>query len=120
MLAVLCLAAYAPALPLPLIEDDYPLISLAAQSGPLGVLADPVFRVRATSIWAMLLLYKWFALKPWIYHGFSLVVHFVNTWLLYRICLEVPRLRPGGVLGRGVFRDRRRTSGRRDVVRRHQ
>lgn len=103
VLAILCLAAYAPALALPLFEDDFPLISYAGQTGFLGVLTDPVFRVRATSNWAMLLLQWAFHVAPFAYHAASLLLHFVNTWLVYRICEEWPPLRPAALWAAAFF-----------------
>ena len=99
----MCLAAYTPALSLPLFEDDYPLISFADQTGPAGVLLNPVFRVRATMNWEIQLLRWAFPLIPFVYHAASLLVHFANTWLLYLILLEWPRARPAAFWAAAFF-----------------
>src|SRR5678815_22595 len=73
----------------PLIEDDYPSLTQAQTiGGPehLGSLFhNSVFRVRATSVWSMYWLWKWFQLKPVAYHAFSLLLHILNTLLVWRI-----------------------------------
>ncbi len=103
MLAALCILAYAPALSLPLFEDDYPLISLADAAGPGGVLVNPVFRVRATSSWVMMLLWRTFHLAPFVYHLASLLLHVANTWLVYGIGLAWPRMRAAAFWGAAFF-----------------
>src|SRR6185436_6056731 len=90
LLALLCAAAYAPAMRLPLFEDDYPLIALADQAGPAGALANPIFRVRATSCWVMLFLWRTFHLTPPVYHAASLLLHTLNTWLVFGIARQWP------------------------------
>jgi len=90
VLLALCFAAYAPMLSLPLFEDDYPLIALADRYGFTGVLADPVFRPRATLSWTMLALWRTFHLTPIVYHIASLAVHGANTCLVYLLFLSWP------------------------------
>jgi hypothetical protein len=97
LLAVLCLLAYARALDIPLIEDDYPTLFQAQQYGgtsSLGtLLSSPVLRNRATSYWSMFSLWQVFEVWAPGYHIFSLVLHVLNTWLLYGIALAWPRMR---------------------------
>ena len=65
LLAALCVLAYAPALNLPLIEDDYPNIAQAQVFGGYAApLANPIFRLRTTSYWTMLWLWRTFHLAP--------------------------------------------------------
>jgi hypothetical protein len=89
ILAALCALAYAPAIPLPLIEDDYPSLAQAQTIGAPSQLGDlvrnNVFRVRATSVWSMYWLWKAVHLTPAAYHAFSVVLHILNTWLVYAI-----------------------------------
>ena len=75
LLGLLAVLAYAPSLTIPLMEDDYPNLSQILGSGPATILADPVFRVRATSFWLMWLLWRWAGLAPLAYHATSLLLH---------------------------------------------
>lgn len=106
-LAFLCLLAYAPALPLPLIEDDYPSLAQAQQLGgphQLSALAhNTVFRVRATSVWCMYWLWKSFGLTPIAYHAFSLALHILNTWLIWGIAGAWPGMRKGAFWAAALF-----------------
>jgi hypothetical protein len=96
-LALLCVVAYGPLLSLPLIEDDYPSLAQAQFLGAPGHLADlahnAVFRVRATSVWSMYWLWQAFHLTPAAYHAFSLLLHILNTWLVYAIVAAWTRSR---------------------------
>jgi hypothetical protein len=107
VLALLCLLAYAPTLSLPLIEDDYPSLTQAqALGGPqhLGALfQNSVFRVRATSVWSMYWLWKVFHLTPVAYHAFSLLLHILNTWLVWRIAGAWPGMRSGSFFAAAFF-----------------
>lgn len=97
LLALLCAIAYGPLVRLPLIEDDYPSLAQAQFLGAPKHLADlahnTVFRVRATSVWCMYWLWKAFHLAPAAYHAFSLLLHVLNTWLVYAILAEWTRSR---------------------------
>jgi hypothetical protein len=89
LLAALCVFAYAPMLNLPLIEDDYPNIAQAQVFGGYAApLVNPIFRLRTTSYWAMLWLWRTFHLAPVAYHAASLILHIANTWLLYFACMS--------------------------------
>lgn len=89
VLTALCVLAYAPSLGIPLISDDYPNLWQAQNYGsPAGLSAlfgDAVFRLRATSYWAMYVL--WQAFHVWApgYHLFSLALHIGNTLLVYAL-----------------------------------
>ena len=104
LLAGLCILAYAPALNLPLIEDDYPNIAQALTFGGYAApLANPIFRLRTTSYWAMLPLWRTFHLAPVAYHVTSLILHIANTWLIYFACLAWPRTRNAALWAAGFF-----------------
>jgi hypothetical protein len=104
LLAALCILAYAPALNLPLIEDDYPNIAQAQVfGGYVAPLANPIFRLRTTSYWAMLWLWRTFHLTPLPYHLVSLILHIANTWLIYFACLAWPRTRNAALWAAGFF-----------------
>ena len=96
-LALLCAIAYGPLLSVPLIEDDYPSLAQAQVLGAphqIGDLAhNAVFRVRATSVWSMYALWQVFHLTPAAYHAFSLLLHILNTWLVYAIVAAWTRTR---------------------------
>jgi len=89
LIGLLCFLAYAPALSIPLMEDDYSNLSMAQANGsPMsiaGVFHDPIFRVRATSYWLMFGLWKAFGLAPAAYHCASLLLHFANCCLVYGV-----------------------------------
>ena len=97
LLALAAALAYAPTLTIPLIEDDYPNLLLAQQLGPpaevVVLFHNPVFRLRATSLWIMFLLWRAVRLAPLVYRLTSLLLHIANTWLLYGVCLAWPRMR---------------------------
>ena len=81
IIAFLALLAYAPALSLPFIEDDYGNIGYALDYGAF----DPVFRTRATSHWLIAGLWNAFGLAPLQFHAASLLLHVVNCFLLYAL-----------------------------------
>src|ERR1044071_2774228 len=75
LLALLCLAAYAPALSLPLFEDDYPLITMSDGYGFSGALSVAIFRPRATTGWICAALWRTVHFAPAVYHLVSLTLH---------------------------------------------
>ncbi len=103
LLGMLAVLAYGPSLTIPLMEDDYPNLSQTLGSSLGTTLADPIFRVRATSYGLMWLLWRWAGLMPLAYHGASLLLHVANTWLLYGVCLAWPRMRAGAFWAAGFF-----------------
>jgi hypothetical protein len=95
--------AYAPSLTIPLMEDDYPNLSQTLGGGLATTLADPIFRVRATSYGLMWLLWRWAGVAPLAYHVASLLLHIANTWLLYGMCMAWPRMRAAAFWAAGFF-----------------
>src|SRR5690606_31927063 len=99
VLAALCLLAYAPTLTIPLLEDDFPNIVQAqtygSADGFADLAADSTFRLRATSYWAMEGLRSRFGIDALPYHVFSLALHVICTWLVYRLALGWPLVRAG-------------------------
>lgn len=97
LIALAAVAAYAPALHIPLIADDFPNIAQAitwgAPEGLRTILDDPQFRLRATSYWTMFALWQAGELAPWIYHTASLVLHIFNAWLVFAIASTWERTR---------------------------
>src|SRR5437762_785972 len=79
LIAAAAIAAYAPALSIPLIADDYPNIaqslSYGAPDGIAVLLRDAQFRLRATSYWTMFALWQAGEITPWLYHTVSLLLH---------------------------------------------
>ena len=103
LLGLAAALAYAPSLGIPLMEDDYPNLSQTLAGGIATPLADPIFRVRATSFWTMGLLWRWAGLAPLAYHAISLLLHIANTWLLYGVCMAWPRMRTAAIWAAGFF-----------------
>ncbi len=106
-IALLCLLAYAPSLSLPLFEDDYGnLIQAQVYGPPAGLpqlMHDAVFRLRATSYWAMWLLWRAFHLTPWGYHLASLILHIANAWLVYALAASWQSTRPAAFWAAAFF-----------------
>jgi len=87
ILAALVLIAYAPALTQPLLEDDYSNIVQARVYGPVSgwpeMFHDPVFRLRTTS-WLLLNgLYQLAGMHASAYYAVVILLHVLNTWLVY-------------------------------------
>jgi len=103
LLGLLAVLAYGPSLTIPLMEDDYPNLSQTLGASLQVTLADPIFRVRATSYGLMWLLWLWAGVAPLAYHVASLLLHIVNTWLLYGVCMAWPRMRAAAFWAAGFF-----------------
>jgi hypothetical protein len=97
LVALAAVAAYAPALHIPLIADDFPNIAQAitwgAPEGLRTLLGDAQFRLRATSYWTMFALWQVGELAPWVYHAASLLLHILNAWLVFGIARTWERTR---------------------------
>lgn len=106
LLAGLCVVAYLPTLTIPLLEDDFPNIvqsqSYGSWDGLETLAADSTFRLRATSYWAMQALWSRFDVEAVPFHLFSLALHMLCTWLVYRLALGWPAMR-GGALWAAAF-----------------
>ena len=106
-IALLCLLAYAPSLSLPLFEDDYGNLIQAQVYGPAAglpqLMRDAVFRLRATSYWAMWLLWRAFHLASWGYHLASLTLHIGNAWLVYALAASWRSTRPAAFWAGAFF-----------------
>ena len=91
LLVLLSVGTYAPSLRIPLLEDDYPNISQAqvygSPSGLATLFEDPVYRLRATSYWALFALWRIAGLNAPVFHIASLALHMANVWLLYRVAV---------------------------------
>ena len=87
ILTALVLLAYTPALTQPLLEDDYPNIVQARVYGPVSGWTEmfhaPVFRLRTTSWLLMNALYQLFGMQAPPYYAAVILLHVVNTWLVY-------------------------------------
>ncbi len=91
---LLSLLAYARALGLPFIADDYIQIQLGRQYGPIDKWAalshDALYRCRATSIVLTYWLEHAVGLVPVYYNFASLVLHIVNALLVFALGLWRP------------------------------
>lgn len=88
VLALLAVIAYLPLGRQPLLEDDYPNLASAQIYGAPEAwrqLAGSVFRFRATSEWLMKFAYDAFGLNAAPYYAVSVVLHILNTWLVYAL-----------------------------------
>ena len=96
VIALLAMLAYAPTLSIPLLEDDYGNIGFSIGHGSAAalpsLLADTVFRVRATSSWFLFELWQMFGLAPVPIHIACLLLHVANCWLIYTFMSARPRI----------------------------
>ena len=87
--AFLSIVAYGWALTLPFIGDDYLQITLGRQYGPPGswaaLIADPLYRCRATSIVLTWITEQWAGLQPFWYNLTSLLLHILNAWMVFSL-----------------------------------
>lgn len=89
LLSALAVLTYWPMLNLPLVSDDYIQITRSRQYGPVSgwgdLLADALYRCRATS----LVLTHWteqlFGPSPALFSASSLLLHLLNTLLIYAL-----------------------------------
>lgn len=99
ILALLAVVAYLPALAQPLLEDDYPHLARARILGAPGEwrhLANTVFRLRATSEWLFWAAYHTFGLHAAGYYAVTILVHVLNTWLVYALGVSAWKGPEGG------------------------
>ncbi len=85
-MALLCIVAYLPTLRQPFLEDDYPHITIAQHYGAPAhwrELANHPFRFRATAEWFFYTAWNVFGLHPAGYYAFAILLHILNTWLVY-------------------------------------
>lgn len=89
VLAVLAIIPYIPFLSLPFISDDYLQVYLGRQYGPVSGWAalawDPLYRCRATSLVLTYWTERWFGLSPVAFYSTTLVLHVLNTWLVFAL-----------------------------------
>lgn len=94
--AILSLAtlAYARALGLPLISDDYIQIDLGRHYGAFAnwraLASDALYRCRATSIVMTYWTERLFGLSPLVFNASSLAVHILNSFLVFLLGLWRP------------------------------
>lgn len=86
-LSLLAVLPYLRSVFLPLISDDYLVIGLSKAYGPasgwLSLLADPLYRNRATSMVLTWWIYLWAGIDTMPYSLCGLVFHIFNTWLVF-------------------------------------
>ncbi|MCX7603144.1 MAG: glycosyltransferase family 39 protein, partial [Bryobacteraceae bacterium] len=87
--ALAVLFVYWPYINLPPLVDDYGHIRLAQIYGvPEGwtqLFADPLYRCRATSLWLTAATLKLFGFSIPAFHASGLLLHILNTWLVYAL-----------------------------------
>jgi hypothetical protein len=84
ILALLAIVAYLPTLRQPLLEDDYPNIGAAHELG-INVLHNPIFSVRSTGLLLMDGIYRLFGMHPSAYYSVLILLHILNTWLVFAL-----------------------------------
>ncbi|MEO8131318.1 MAG: hypothetical protein ABI822_29750 [Bryobacteraceae bacterium] len=93
-IAVLSFLAYARALQLPFIADDYVQIALGREYGALSgwpaLLHDVLYRCRATSLILTYWTDRWFGADPFIFHLSSLLIHILNSLLVFAMGMWRP------------------------------
>jgi hypothetical protein len=88
LLAVLAIVTYLPTLTQPFISDDFTNILFSrryAFSSWGAVMADPVSRVRTTSWVLTYWIDRLFGLRPAAFYGVSILLHVLNTWLVFAL-----------------------------------
>ncbi len=76
---------------------------MGRRKGWRDLAADSTFRLRATSYWAMEGLWSRFGVDALPFHLFSLALHVLCTWLVYRLALGWPLMRAGAFWAAGFF-----------------
>lgn len=93
-LALLAVLPYLRSLSLPFISDDYVQIGLARTfvppSGWRMLAADVLYRCRTTSLVMTYWTDAWFGLTPLAFNLSSLLVHILNTWLVFALGMWRP------------------------------
>src|SRR5260370_20092301 len=84
VLALLAILAYLPTLRQPLLEDDYPNIFHAHANG-IHIVTDPIFGIRSTCFLMMDAIYRLFGMAPAAYYAVLILLHILNTWLVYSL-----------------------------------
>ncbi len=106
-LAVLACLPYLPALTLTFISDDYLQIDLARNYGPVSgwgaLAADPLYRARATSLILTYWTERAFGFWPLPFLLSSLLLHVVNTCMLYALSRKLGLAVAPAALAAGFF-----------------
>jgi hypothetical protein len=88
-LAGLGVLAYLPTVFLPFMSDDYSHIAAARQYAPVSgwddLAQDPVYRCRTTSHFLTYWTERLFGLNPVAFNWSTLLLHLVNTWLVFAL-----------------------------------
>jgi hypothetical protein len=107
ILAALGCVAYLPTLNLPFISDDCLQIDLARHYGPVSgwpaLAADPLYRARATSLVLTYWTERAFGFSPTPFNLSSLLLHFLNIWMLYFLSRRLGLERLPSALAAGFF-----------------
>lgn len=88
-LATVAFVVYGPFLSLPPLVDDYGHTRLAERYGPWHgwgeLFGDPLYRCRSTSLWLTAALFGVTGFSITAFHLASLVLHLLNSWLVYAL-----------------------------------
>lgn len=98
LLGILAIIPYAPVFVQPFLSDDYIQLDLGRKYGPVAawesLMADPLYRCRATSIVMTHWTEQLFGTAPLPFYASSVMLHVMNTWM---VLLAGWRLGLGGV-----------------------
>jgi len=87
--AALAILTYWPSRDLPFISDDFSHIAAARQYAPISgwddLTRDPVYRCRTTSHFVTYWTERLFGLNPAAFNWSSLLLHILNTWLVFAL-----------------------------------
>ncbi len=87
LLALLAIVSYLPILTQPFISDDFMIILSARRYGGFSgwgaMMADPISRARATSWVLTYWMDRLFGLRTAAFYGVSILLHVLNTWLVF-------------------------------------
>ena len=84
VLAILAIVAYLPLFRQPLVEDDYPNISMARDLGG-RVVTNAIFGVRSTGFLLLDAIHSRFGVQAAPYYTLMILLHVFNTWLVYAL-----------------------------------
>lgn len=106
-LGALAAVPYLPALTLPFISDDYLQIQLGRSYGPVSgwgaLAADPLYRARATSLVLTYWTERAFGFSPLPFNLSSVLLHILNTWMLYLLSRKLGLERMAAFCAAGFF-----------------
>ncbi|MBM3747003.1 MAG: hypothetical protein FJW34_14530, partial [Acidobacteria bacterium] len=107
LLAGLAVAPYLTVLQQPFISDDYLQIALGRQYGATegwsSLAADPLYRARSTSLVLTYWTERLFGFSPLPFYLSALIIHVLNTWLVFLLTTRLGMGRRMGLCAAAFF-----------------